>query len=215
MTLAVVFDLDGTLIDSAPDIHAAANRLLEGEGLAPLPFEAVRAMIGRGVPWLMGQLLAAAGQAADADRVARMAARYVDGFEAAVTLTRPYPGVQAALDRLAADGHPMAICTNKPMLATRAVLRHLGLDGYFAAVIAGDSLAERKPHPAPLRAAVAALGGGPAVYVGDHEVDAETAAGAGVPFLLFTEGYRATPVAALSRRAFADFAALPGLVAAA
>lgn len=209
----LVFDLDGTLIDSAPDIHVAANRLLAGEGLAPMTLPQVRAMIGRGVPWLMQQLLAASGQPADPARTARMAARYVDGFEDAVQLTQPYPGVERALLALADAGHRLAVCTNKPMAATESVLRHLGLRGYFAALVAGDSLPLRKPDPAPLRAAVAALGGGAAVYVGDHEVDAETAAGARVPFLLYTEGYRAGQVAALSARAFSDWAALPGMVA--
>lgn len=209
----LVFDLDGTLIDSAPDIHAAANRLLAEEGLPSMTLPQVRAMIGRGVPWLMQQLLAESGQPADPGRAARMAARYVDGFENAVHLTVPYPGVERALMALGDAGHRLAVCTNKPMAATEAVLRHLGLRDYFAALVAGDSLPVRKPDPAPLRAAVAALGGGAAVYVGDHEVDAETATGAGLPFVLYTEGYRAGPVPALAVRAFADWAALPGLVA--
>jgi phosphoglycolate phosphatase len=209
----VIFDLDGTLIESAPDIHAAANRLLAGEGLPPMTLPQVRAMIGRGVPWLMQQLLAASGQPADPARAARMAARFVDGYEDAVSLTSPYPGTERALLTLKDAGHRLAICTNKPLAATEAVLRHLGLRDYFDAIIAGDSLPVRKPDPAPLRAAVAALGGGAAVYVGDHEVDAETAAAAAVPFLLYTEGYRAGQVSAVSPRAFADWAALPGLVA--
>jgi phosphoglycolate phosphatase len=173
----------------------------------------VRAMIGRGVPWLMQQLLAASGQPADPARAAHMAARFADGYEEAVQLTTPFPGVRRALVALEDAGHRLALCTNKPMAATEAVLRHLGLRGAFAALVAGDSLPVRKPDPAPLRAAVAALGGGAAVYVGDHEVDAETARGAGVPFVLYTEGYRASPVAALSPLAFSDWAALPGLVA--
>lgn len=209
----LVFDLDGTLIDSAPDIHAAANRLLAEEGLPPMTLPQVRAMIGRGVPWLMQRLLAASGQPADPARAAKMAARYVDGFEDAVHLTQPYPGVLRALTALQDAGHAMAICTNKPILATESVLRHMGLRSFFNALVAGDSLPVRKPDPAPLRAAVAALGGGATVYVGDHEVDAETAAGAGVPFVLFTEGYRAGAVAGLATWAFAGWEALPGMVA--
>jgi phosphoglycolate phosphatase len=209
----LVFDLDGTLIDSAPDIHAAANRLLAEEGLSPMTLPQVRGMIGRGVPWLMQQLLAASGQPADPARAARMAARFVAGYEDAVHLTVVYPGVLRALAALQDAGHAMAICTNKPARATEAVLRHLGLRGFFAALVAGDSLPLRKPDPAPLRAAVAALGGGAAVYVGDHEVDAETAAAAGVPFVLYSEGYRAGPVAGLAARAFAGWETLPGLVA--
>jgi phosphoglycolate phosphatase len=209
----LVFDLDGTLIDSAPDIHAAANRLLATEGLPPQSFAALRAMIGHGVPHLIDRLLAAAGQPADPARAARLTAAYIDGYEAAVDLTRPYPGVPQALARLAQAGHPMGLCTNKPMAAVRAVLQHLDLATYFPVILAGDSLPTRKPHPASLHAAIAALGGGAALYVGDHEVDADTARAAGVPFLLFTEGYRSTPATGLSQRCFSHWSALPGLVA--
>jgi phosphoglycolate phosphatase len=106
----------------------------------------------------------------------------------------------------------MGVCTNKPLGPTHAALAHFGWQGLFASVIGGDSLAARKPDPAPLLASVAALGGGPAVYVGDSEVDGETAERAGVPFLLFTEGYRKAEVAAIPHRAaFADWSALPDL----
>jgi phosphoglycolate phosphatase len=122
--------------------------------------------------------------------------------------------VPAALTALAAAGHRMAICTNKPYGPTLAVLRHLGLFGHFAAVIGGDSLPQRKPDPAPLHETVRLLGGGPVLFVGDSEVDAETAINAGIPFLLYTEGYRKAPVADLPHAAaFDDFAALSALVA--
>ena len=212
MTRVLVFDLDGTLIDSAPDIHAAANRLLAEEGLPPQPFAALRAMIGHGVPHLVDLLLKAAGQPPDAVRDARLSARYIGGYEEAVALTRPYAFVPETLDRLAAAGHRMGLCTNKPLAAVRAVLAHLDLAQHFAVIVAGDSACPRKPDPAPLHAAIAGLGGGPATYIGDHEVDAATARAAGVPFLLFTEGYRATPAIALTARAFADWRALPALV---
>ncbi|MGQ0565984.1 MAG: phosphoglycolate phosphatase [Gemmobacter sp.] len=207
----LVFDLDGTLIDSAPDIHAAANRLLAAEGLPPQPFAALRAMIGHGVPHLIDLLMKAAGQPPDAARDARLAARYIAGYEDAVDLTRPYPYVPETLDRLAAAGHRMALCTNKPRAAVQAVLAHLDLAHHFPVIVAGDSPHPRKPDPAPLRAAIADLGG-PALYIGDHEVDAATARAAAVPFLLYTEGYRATPAVALGPRAFADWRALPALI---
>lgn len=211
---AVIFDLDGTLIDSAPDIHAAANRVLAAEGFAPLDLPQVRSFIGKGVPHLVARLLEASGEAPDGPRHALMVARFSASYESAVGLTRPYPGVVAALDALAAKGLRLGLCTNKPAAPARAVLRHLGLDRHFAVLIGGDSLAQRKPDPAPLRAALAALGGGAAVYVGDSEVDAATAAACALPFALFTEGYRQTPVADLPHAAaFADFSALPEIVA--
>lgn len=209
---ALIFDLDGTLIDSAPDIHAAANRILSAEGLAPQPFLQVKSFIGRGVPHLVDRLLEAAG-ASEPVRATRMVARFVEDYETAVTLTHPYPGVIGALQAL--SSHRMGICTNKPLSPTRAVLRHLGMDGFFPVVIGGDSLPVKKPDPAPVLATVEALGGGPALYIGDSEADAEAAARAGLPFLLYTEGYRKAPVADLPHAAsFADWADLPGLVAA-
>jgi phosphoglycolate phosphatase len=208
----LVFDLDGTLIDSAPDIHAAANRLLAEEGLPPQSLAAVRAMIGHGVPHLIDRLMQAARMPPDAARDAQLVARYIAGYEEAVALTRPYPYVPETLDRLAAAGHRMGLCTNKPLAAVRAVLTHLDLLQHFPVIVAGDSAHPRKPDPAPLHAAIAELGGHPALYIGDHEVDAATARAAAVPFLLFTEGYRTAPATALATRAFADWRALPALI---
>lgn len=214
MPVAVIFDLDGTLIDSAPDIHAASNQVLAADGFAPLTLAQVRSFIGKGVPHLVARLLEASGEAPDGPRHAAMVARFTARYESAVGLTRPYPRVLAALEALAANGLRLGLCTNKPVAPAWAVLRHLGLDHHFNVLIGGDSLPQRKPDPAPLRAALAALGGGLAIYVGDSEVDAATAAAAGLPFVLFTEGYRKTPVADLPHAAaFADFAALPGIIA--
>lgn len=214
MKPAVIFDLDGTLIDSMPDIHHAANRVLQAERLAPLPFDTVRGFVGRGVPHLLGKLLEASGKAGDSDLLARMTQAFLTDYETAVGLTLVYPGVAPALAALQAMGHPLAICTNKPEAPTRAVLAHLGLIRFFPVIVGGDRLGRRKPDPAMLHLAVTESGGGPAIFVGDSEVDAETAVAAGLPFLLFTEGYRKSAVEALPHSAaFDDFAALPGLVA--
>lgn len=213
MPAAVLFDLDGTLIDSAPDIAAAANRMLAEAGAAPLSLAEVKGFIGDGVAVLVQRIVAARGLPAAAEPALR--ARFLALYEAdAATLTRPWPGVAAALGRIAAAGHPMAVCTNKPERPARAILAALGLDPFFAVVVGGDSLARRKPDPAPLRHAAAALGAHSAVLVGDGEADAAAAAAAGIPFVLYTEGYRKSPVEALPHAArFADFAALPGLLA--
>lgn len=210
---AIVFDLDGTLIDSAPDIRAALNLVLEGEGVPALTLTETVRSIGHGVPALIAQARALRNlpETRQAPMVAAMARHY--GAASAV-LTRPYPGVIAALDALAAAGHVLGLCTNKPLAPTRSILETLDLARHFSVVIGGDSLPQRKPDPAPLRAAFAALNAPPLIYVGDSEVDAETAQAAGVDFALFTPGYHKAPVEALVHRlAFDDFAALPGLVA--
>jgi phosphoglycolate phosphatase len=210
----VVFDLDGTLIDSAPDIRVVTNGLLAEEGAAPVSLAETRSFIGHGAPTFVARMRAARGLP-DADH-ARLLAEFVRRYDSAVGLTAPYPGAVAALDALAAEGCAIGLCTNKPYRPAIAVLDHLGLTARFGSIIGGDSLPERKPDPAPLRAALEALGSGPAVYVGDSEVDADCARRAGVPFLLFTEGYRSAPVESLPHlAAFSDFEALPGLVRAA
>ncbi|RUS59320.1 phosphoglycolate phosphatase [Pseudorhodobacter sp. E13] len=212
---AVIFDLDGTLIDSAPDIAATANTVLAELGLASLPPEQIRGFIGKGVANLLQRVLEASGMAADGPLFTPMMTRFNQLYESAFTHTQIYPGVPRALVQLAEMGCALGICTNKPIAPTRAVLRHLGLDRHFTAVYGGDSLPQRKPDPAPLLATAGDLGRARVIYVGDSEVDAETAANAKLPFLIYTEGYRKTPVHDLPHdAAFNDFKQLPGLVAA-
>jgi phosphoglycolate phosphatase len=206
----VVFDLDGTLIDSAPDIHAIANDLLLARGRDPIDLATARGFIGRGAPAFIAQL----AQACDLpeSEQSQMLKDFLTLYEDAVTLTHPYPGVEEALTRLAAS-HRLGICTNKPHRPCLAVLRHLGLDRFFAAVLGGDSLPVRKPDPRPLLETFAQLGDGPDIYVGDSETDAETAQRAGVPLILFTRGYRKAPVADIPHAAaFDDFADLREIV---
>ncbi len=208
----IVFDLDGTLVDSAPDLQGIANRLLALRGLAPITLDEARSFIGQGVAVFVAKLRAARGiaQAEQAGVLADFMAQY----DEAVTLTLLYPDVAQTLTTLRDDGHFLALCTNKPMRPTLAVLRHLDLAGHFTKILAGDSLPQHKPDPAPLLAAFDMGGTGPDLYIGDSEVDAETARRAGVIFLLFTEGYRSTAVADLPHRAaFSDFSQLPALVA--
>ncbi|MFN7225448.1 MAG: phosphoglycolate phosphatase [Paracoccaceae bacterium] len=204
----IVFDLDGTLIDSAPDIHAAVARMLADEGQAALDLATITSFIGNGLPKLVERVIARVGM--DLADHTRLTKATLDHYNAASSdLTRPYPGVLAALSALQQAGHAMAVCTNKPVAPARAILRDLGLEPFFASVIGGDSLTVTKPDPAPLHACIAALGGGWTVYVGDSEVDAATAAAAAVPFVLFTEGYRKSAVADLPHHAtFSDFQTL-------
>ncbi len=211
----VIFDLDGTLIHSAPDIHAAVNRMLADEGADALTLAQVQSFIGNGVPTLIARVMAARGEPDNPARHAALEARFMAHYSAAPdVLTRLYPGVPDALHALVAAGYTLGLCTNKPEAPARTLLQSFGLSSFFGVVVGGDSLPQRKPHPEPLLACMQALGG-PAVYVGDSEVDAETALAANVPMLLFTEGYRKSPISSLPHAAsFSQFAALPRLVAA-
>ncbi|MGR3795704.1 phosphoglycolate phosphatase [Vannielia sp. SX4] len=211
--MAIVFDLDGTLVDSAADIHAAVNRMLTDAGEVPMSQEKVAGFVGHGIPTLVRRVMADRATPAEQEPewLAAMLAHYAAH---PADLTRPYPGVPEALAALQAGGYRLGLCTNKQRALSEQILEALGLAPFFNAVIGGDSLAVTKPDPAPLRAAFAALGGTPLLYVGDSEVDAETARRAALPFALFTEGYRKTPVEELAPQiAFSDFAQLPGKVA--
>jgi phosphoglycolate phosphatase len=212
---ALIFDLDGTLIDSAPDIHAAVARTLAEEDAAPLPLGEIRSFIGNGVPALIARVMAARGETPDEIRARELSARFMRHYQAApVEHTTLYAGVAEALDILDDAGHRIGLCTNKPAATARAILAAFGIGHHFAALVGGDSLAERKPHPAPLYATWHALGGGDVACVGDSEVDAAAAAAAGMPLLLFTQGYRKTPIGQLTHlQAFDHFTMLPGLVA--
>jgi len=209
---AIIFDLDGTLVDSAPDIQAAANKMLESEGLAPLDLPTVISFIGNGLPKLVERSMRA--RDLPMARHAELTERTLEFYNAESTArTVPYPGLTDALTTLQAQGFTLGVCTNKPADPARDILNQLNLAAHFEVVIGGDSLAVKKPDPAPLRAAFEALGR-EGLYVGDSEVDAETAERAGVPFLLFTEGYRKQPIEALPHLArFDHFDALPGLIA--
>ena len=183
-----VFDLDGTLVDSAPDLHAALDRLMALRGLPPFGRAEVVAMIGDGAKVLVERALAARQQPFDAAALDRFLADYT--AHAAVE-TRLFPGIEAALDTIARDGWRMAVCTNKPVGAARDLLGALGLLDRFAAIGGGDSFPVRKPDPAHLLATIAQAGGigAGAVMIGDHRNDVAAARGAGLPCVFVGWGY--------------------------
>lgn len=213
--LPIVFDLDGTLIDSAPDIHACVNATLRQHRLPLLSLGQVRGFIGGGVDVLWAHIARAIGIAPEMQR--DLLASFMVRYHHATGLTRMFPHVAETLGILADRGHRLAICTNKPMAPAVKILEHFGLNRLFSYVIAGDTLPLKKPDPAPLRAAFEGLDSPDlrGYFVGDSEFDELTAAALPAPFLLFTEGYRKTPVARLRcLHSFSDFLELPALCAA-
>ncbi|MDB6091311.1 MAG: cbbZ [Gammaproteobacteria bacterium] len=201
----VIFDLDGTLIDSAPDMHRAVNRMLDDLGCAPLSLADIRSMVGDGASALIARALAAR-QCVTADP-AKALALFLEHYEAEPTaFTRTYPDVHGTLDRLRAHGLTLALCTNKPARLTQMILERLEIDRYFVRVIAGDSLPFRKPDPRALLAVLTGLDTHMAatLMVGDSEVDAATAQAAGVPFILMTYGYHRGPIDGISSIATLD-----------
>lgn len=209
----IVFDLDGTLIDSAPDIQSVASGMLIGLGKTALTIEETRHFIGEGAAVFVSRMIAARGLDATPQNHAALLETFVAEYEFAVDKAVFYPGVLDALAALKSAGYTLGLCTNKPELPARAVLRHMGLVSTFDAVVAGGMLDSRKPGPAMLLRTIEDLGGGPTLYVGDSEIDAETARRASVPFALYTQGYRKSPVAELHHDwSFEHFAALQNIV---
>lgn len=211
--LNLVFDLDGTLIDSAPQIHAAANIVFGNMGLPPFSHETVRGFIGNGVGVLVSRLMAHHNLDKDSRLLSELVEHFISIYEEAFDLTTLYTGVSTVLSELDSAGYRLAICTNKPERPTRAVLRHFELDSLFPVVLGGDTLPQRKPDPEPLREALRRMGPGKALFIGDSEVDAETARAAKVPLALYTGGYRKAAAESLGAKlVFDDHAALPRLI---
>lgn len=200
----VVFDLDGTLADTAPDLAASLNHALARLGRGPIGAEAVRSMIGHGAHALLRRGLAATGEASEA-LVREGLPIFLDHYSANICNgTKAYPELDAALEALSAKGLALAVCTNKLEALSRRLLEALGLSGTFAAIVGGDTLPTRKPDPAMLREAIARAGGGRAAYVGDSITDADTARAAGVPFVAVSFGFSDRPAEALGADAVID-----------
>jgi phosphoglycolate phosphatase len=201
----LLFDLDGTLVDSVGDLTAAINGLLTEHGRTPLTIDEVRPMIGDGVGILVQRALEARpGPAIDLDTAV---ARYVALYEASPAAhTVIYPGVIETLAALAEQGYLLVVCTNKPERVSGALLKVLGMFGLFVRVFGGDTLPWRKPDPRVIGAILKEFGVKPAnvLFIGDSEVDAATAEAAGVPFALMTYGYHRVPIAEIPRLATVD-----------
>ena len=200
----VVFDLDGTLADTAPDLAAALNHTLARFGRPPIEAEAVRTMIGHGARALLRKGLAATGEVSE-ELVERGFTTFLDFYGANICRgSRAYEGAAVCLESLREAGARLAVCTNKPENLTHLLLQALGWQNRFDSVVGGDTLAVRKPDPAPFREAVARAGGGSALLVGDSITDADTARAAGVPFVAGSVGFSDRPAEALGADAVID-----------
>lgn len=188
---ALLFDLDGTLIDSLPDLTHALNRLFSEIGLRHLAEAEVRMMIGDGARKLVERALAAAGQAVVADFDNKLA-RFLELYEEEPAVrTRPYPGVMETLALLKTMGFKLAVVTNKPQDATLKALAGLGLDGFFDSVVGGGVTEKLKPHPMALAHALREMRAeaGKALMVGDNANDVEAAKALGIPVIVVAYGY--------------------------
>lgn len=210
---AILFDFDGTLIDSAPEIGAGLNGLLAERGRPPVTDAQVRQFIGDGAARLVERGFAATGAPLPADELPAAVARYLEIYaDVPADPSCIYPGVLDGLRALADAGHAMALCTNKPEGISRALLPSLGMDGLFGAMVGGDTLPRRKPYADPLLHALSVLGlpADRAVMVGDNANDVGAARAASMPVVAVSYGYPRMDPADLGADALIDrFADLP------
>jgi phosphoglycolate phosphatase len=196
----VVFDLDGTLVDTAPDLIKALNFVLDREGLPPVPLHSARNMIGAGARRLIERGLEVEGRVATPVDITRLTGDFIDYYAAHIADgSRPFEGLEDALDDLAARGYQFAVCTNKLEWLSKRLLDQLGLSPRFAAICGADTFGVSKPDPVILQQTVARAGGQLAstVMVGDAGTDVGVARRAGVPVVCVEFGYTDVPVADL------------------
>src|SRR5580704_11973484 len=212
----VVFDLDGTLVDTAPDLVNALNFVLDREGMPPVPLASARNMIGAGARRMIERGLEAEGRAAsmaDIDRLTKdFVAYYADHIAEG---SRPFEGLETALDDLAGRGYRFAVCTNKLEWLSKKLLNELGLTARFAAICGADTFGVAKPDPVILQQTVARAGGAlsSTIMVGDAGPDIGVARRAGVPVIGVEFGYTEVPIAELKPdRLIGHFRDLPGAV---
>lgn len=196
----IAFDLDGTLVETAPDLIGALNVILIEQGMAPAPMTAVRQLVGHGLRGMLIRAYAMADRTISEDEIARLRPRIVDVYRARIALeSHPFPGCLDALAALRARGAALAVCTNKPEGLARLLLEELDMTRLFDAIVGGDTLPVQKPDPAPLLEAIARAGGDAsrAILVGDASPDTGAARAAGAPCVVCEFGYNDLPPAEL------------------
>lgn len=216
MGKGVIFDLDGTLVDSAPDLHAIANMVLQNHGHNELDLETVTSFIGNGIPKLVERCFKAVGAPLEGDALESAVEQYLEKYTVEPAKhSQFYPNVQETLKQLKDSGYVIGVCTNKTERLARLIADQMGLMEYVSVVAGGDRLPQKKPAPEPLINCAREMGCdiSEIVYVGDSETDAATAEAAGVPFILYTEGYRKVLAENLYHQGlYCKFSHLPKLV---
>lgn len=196
----IVFDLDGTLAETAPDIIATLNVILESEGLAPVGVERARDLVGAGARALIERGFKLYDRPLSPEKLEALFQQFLEVYAGRVAdKSHLYPGVEAALDRLLADGFLLAVCTNKPERHSRLLLEALGTTQRFAAIAGRDTFAFCKPDPRHLTETIRLANGDPAraVMIGDSRTDIDTAKRAGIPVIAVPFGYTDQPVETL------------------
>jgi len=213
----IVFDLDGTLIDTAPDLVDTLNVVFAREGLPPVPYDTARNLIGGGARTMIARGIEADGRAVEPAELERLFQDFIAYYsEHIADRSRPFPGLPDALDALAADGWRFAVCTNKLEYLSVLLLKQLGLEHRFAVICGQDTFGVQKPDPEVLRRTVVAAGGTlrNAIMIGDSLTDIRTARAAGIPVIAVDFGYTDRPVSELGPdRTISRFAQLPAAVA--
>lgn len=196
--LPIAFDLDGTLVDTAPDLVRALNASIEPHGLKPVPLSDVRAMVGRGAKALILKAYEREGRALAEELLEQRLAHFLDVYRSGIAAdSRVFEGVEAALDSLGAAGARLSICTNKPQALAEALLEKMKLTDRFERIVGPEGTSAKKPDPAHLLAAFAHTPKGPCVLVGDSEPDVLAARGAGALSLVYEGGYSEKPARTL------------------
>lgn len=213
----IIFDLDGTLVETAPDLVATLNIVLASEGMAPVPYEIARNYVGGGAKLMIARGIEAEGRTVDDATLDRMFADFIAYYAANVAVhSRPYPGLTEALDKLSERGWRFAVCTNKLEHLSVLLLNELNLTHRFEAICGQDTFGIQKPDPEILRRTIAAAGGDmrQSIMIGDSETDILTARAAGIPVIAVDFGYSERPVSEYGPdRLISHFAQLPDNIA--
>jgi phosphoglycolate phosphatase len=214
--LTLVFDLDGTLIDTAPDLIDTLNLILGQEGLPIVPFAAARNMIGGGAKGMIERALAAEGRSCSTREVEHLYKAFIAHYAVHIAdRSRPFPNLEATLEGLAAAGHQLAVCTNKLEWLSIRLLQTLKLAQRFAAICGQDTFGMQKPDPEIFRRTVRRAGGDPAraIMIGDSKTDIATARAAGAPVVAVDFGYSDVPIGRLGPdRVISSYLDLPAAI---